>query len=77
MTDVNSLADDPSAPEFGDPDQDAGVAEQPPNAVLIVRVEDDQGIHTEVVTLGDVKATEVATIIELGMRSWRAKIGLS
>ena len=74
MNDAPSIADNPDEPNFGD---DAGVAaDPPPNAVLILRIEDEEGIKTDVVPLGDVKATEVATILELGMRSWRAKIGL-
>lgn len=49
----------------------------PPNAVVIVKtVSDDGTISTDVTTSGTVQATEVQTLIELGLRSWRSKIGL-
>ncbi len=56
---------------------EASATEEQPNAVLILRIEDDAGnISTDAVPLGDVKATEVQTIIELGLSNWRAKLGL-
>ena len=50
--------------------------DHPLNAVIIVRKETDAGVETEVFLNGDVKATEVQTIIELGLGSWRTKLGL-
>lgn len=52
--------------------------EVPLNAVVIIKNTDDKGnIGTEVVSQGDVLATEVQTLIELGLASWRVKIGLA
>jgi hypothetical protein len=72
------------APELEAPTQEEAPStpevegDAPPNAVLIVRVEDEQGnVSTDAVPLGDVKPTEVQTIIELGLANWRAKLGLN
>lgn len=46
------------------------------NAVIVVRRETENGIETEVFLNGDVKATEAQTVLELGIASWRKKIGL-
>jgi len=52
-------------------------AEQP-NAVLVVKIQDEDGsISTDVIPTGNVQATEVQTLIELGLVAWRQKIGLS
>lgn len=47
-----------------------------PDGVLILKIKDENGIATEVVPLGAVEATEIQTLIELGLQSWRSKIGL-
>lgn len=47
------------------------------DAVIIVKKIDDAGsIVTDVITNGSVQATEVQTLIEVGLQSWRKKIGL-
>jgi hypothetical protein len=52
-------------------------APQQANGVLIVRIDqEDGGIKTDVIPVGDARATEVSTLIELGLAAWRAKIGL-
>lgn len=54
-----------------------GEAQEQPNGVLIVRVEEENGaVNTDTVPLGDVKPTEVQTVIELGLGVWRKKVGL-
>jgi ACT domain-containing protein len=59
-------------------DEPSEDAPEQPNGVLIVRIEDEEGnISTDTVPLGNVKATEVQTIIELGLSNWRAKLGLN
>jgi hypothetical protein len=51
---------------------------QPPNGVLVVRIEQPDGtITTDTFPQGDVKATEVETILGLGLIGWRSKVGLS
>jgi hypothetical protein len=57
---------------------DAAPEETPLDAVIIVKSTDDRGnIGTEVISQGEILATEVQTLIELGLASWRAKIGLA
>ena len=74
MTDTPSRADE--KPELFDPEADVtGKEDEQPNAVLIVKITDENGVRTEVQPLGDVQPTEVQTLIELGLQSWRAKIG--
>lgn len=49
----------------------------PVDAVIIIKsTTPEGGVSTEVVAQGSVQATEVQTLIELGLQSWRAKIGL-
>jgi len=48
-----------------------------PDAVLVVKVVSDDGsISTHVQALGNIQATEVQTILELGIAGWRRQIGL-
>lgn len=48
------------------------------NGVVVIRREEDNGdITTDVQIIGDVKPTEVQTVLELAVPAWRAKIGLS
>ncbi len=50
---------------------------EPLDVVLIVkRLGPDGSISADVATNGAVQATEVQTLIELGLKSWRKKIGL-
>jgi hypothetical protein len=52
--------------------------ETTPNAVLIQRNTDADGnIGVVVQTLGDVKLTEVQTVIELGLARFREQVGLN
>ena len=52
-------------------------ADKQPDGVLILKKPSaDGGIDTQAVPLGDVQATEVQTLIELGLQSWRKSIGL-
>jgi hypothetical protein len=48
-----------------------------PNGVIVIKsVADDGSITTEVSPLGNVQATEIQTLLELGVQSWRRQIGL-
>lgn len=44
--------------------------------VVIKQTAEDGSISTDVVLQGEVKATEVQTILELAVRGWRQRIGL-
>lgn len=51
--------------------------EQPLNAVIVVKVEDEDGnIGTNVIPNGDVRPTEIQTLLELAINSWREQIGV-
>ncbi len=59
------------------PDLEETTPETPLDAVIIVkRLNDDGTIATDVLTNGSVLATEVQTLIEMGLKAWRQKIGL-
>lgn len=59
------------------PEAENEATEKAPDAVIIMKtVGPDGSINTDVAPLGDVQATEVQTLIELGLQSWRKKIGL-
>lgn len=45
--------------------------------VLVIKTKDDGAIKTDVQIVGEVEPTEVQTLLELGVLSWRQKIGLS
>lgn len=48
------------------------------NGVLVIRKIDDEGnVSVAAVPIGDVTSTEVQTILELGLREWRERIGLA
>lgn len=51
--------------------------EQPLNAVIVVKIEDENGnIGTNVIPNGDVRPTEIQTLLELAINSWREQIGV-
>lgn len=63
---------EPETPEQTDED-----APQELDAVVVTKVKDAEGnITTEVSLLGDVLATEVQTLLELGIKGWRKANGL-
>jgi hypothetical protein len=52
-------------------------APEMPDAVLVTKNTDEQGnITVEVSPVGNVQATEIQTILELGVARWRSMIGL-
>lgn len=52
--------------------------EKPLDAVIITKMVDEQGnISVTVQPNGDVRVTEVQTLLDLATPSWRDKIGLS
>jgi hypothetical protein len=51
--------------------------EQVANGVFVVRVEQPDGsVTTDVTPQGNVKVTEIETILGLALNGWRAKVGL-
>lgn len=53
------------------------VEPEAPQAVIVFKITDDSGnISTDVQPINGLQPTEVQTILELGVGSWRAKIGL-
>lgn len=52
-------------------------AEEAVDAVLCVRrIADDGSVTVDPQPVGDMRLTEVATVLELGLERWRQKIGL-
>lgn len=57
------------------PDEQA--AEEQPNAVVVLReFAEDGGVQTKVVISGDIRITEVETILRLGLNGWQQQAGL-
>lgn len=57
---------------------EAEVAEAPQDGVFIaVQRNPDGGVATGIQVIGDVKITEVQTILELGLKAFRADAGLA
>jgi hypothetical protein len=52
-------------------------ATQPEGVLVIKNTDEDGNIFTEIVPVGDVRMTEVQTILELGVLRWRSQIGLA
>lgn len=51
--------------------------EEPLDAVLVVKTTDDEGrITTNVLLNGNIQATEVQTLLEFGLKTWRNQLGL-
>lgn len=49
----------------------------PMDAVIVIKTTADDGtIKTQVMTNGTVQATEVQTLLELGLKGWRERLGL-
>lgn len=72
---VKSLADEDSDLRFGT--EDAAPPQEEVDGVIILRIKTEEGnIATDVGPLGSVEADQVQTLIELGLKSWRSKIGL-
>lgn len=66
------------APKPTEAPEPAPVEQTTPDGVLVVKTTDADGnIRVDVEPLGGVIATEVQTLIELGVGAWRQKIGLS
>lgn len=49
---------------------------QVPAVQILVQRDSDGNIDCDVVATGDVRATEVETVIKMGLNKWRGKIGL-
>lgn len=69
-------------PPADTPEPDAPVEaapeETPTNGVIVVKITDEQGnVMTDTQPIGNVQATEVQTLLELGVGAWRRKIGLA
>ena len=75
----------PDPPVEDAPEPQSAVEDVPPppepdpvDAVIVVKKLGPQGdIQTEVILNGKVQATEVQTLLELGLRGWRKQIGLA
>lgn len=70
-----------------DPEADIEISEEPPDGaeveaiqlptvIILVERGDDGKIDTDVVAQGDVRATEIETVLKMGLNKWRQKIGL-
>lgn len=67
------------SPPVNTPENAEAAPEQPqiPNAVLVVKAQDENGnIAVDVQTIGNVQPTEVLTLLEIAGPSFRQKIGL-
>lgn len=49
---------------------------QVPAVQILVKRDEHGNIDCDVVATGDVRATEVETLIKMGLNKWRGKIGL-
>lgn len=62
------------------PDEEIEVTQEsapPLNAVIVIKTVDDDGtIRVDPIVQGNVQATEVQTLLELGVQRWRQRIGL-
>jgi ribonuclease PH len=71
----------PAGPEYEDAPQDVVTPEEeaaPLNLVIVVVEHDGETTQvSNVSTQGDVRATEVQTLLELAVPAWRQKVGLS
>lgn len=47
------------------------------NGVVVLKTKVDGVINTEIQIVGEIEPTEVQTLLELGVRAWRQRIGLS
>lgn len=57
--------------------ESAAPAEAQPNGVLVTKVvNDDGGVATQIQLIGDCQVTEIQTILELGLKAFRADVGL-
>lgn len=74
---------EPAPPAEGDLKDHIAAAQEsdedkPLDAVIIVKtVTPDGNFGTQVILNGDVKPTEVQTIIEFGLKGWRSQLGLA
>lgn len=58
--------------------EEAPPEERPVNGVVVTRAFDPNGaVRAELSLLGDVKATEAQTLLELGIKQARRQLGLS
>ena len=64
-------------PEDPTPPETPQVAEDPLPAVIVARVTtDDGGLDTKVIINGDVRPTEVETLLKMGLQGWQRQIGV-
>lgn len=56
--------------------QTQGEQYQVPAVQILVNRDAEGNIDCDVVATGDVRATEVETLIKMGLNKWRGKIGL-
>ncbi len=67
LDDNNNIVQEPAAEPQSQPD----------GVVVLKKVKDDGSIYTEVSPIGKAQATEVQTLLELGVIGWRKQIGLA
>lgn len=76
MTDAVEPEFDPADRLEQEP-EDAAPPEEQPGAVHIIKSEDDSGaVVVNVVGTGDLRATEIETVIKLGLKHWQQQIGV-
>jgi len=68
---VETMADEEPVPNV-----EGQQVQQPTVHILVERDAESGNIEVDVVATGDVRATEVESLLKLGLTKWRAKINL-
>lgn len=75
-TSTDPVDEEVAAPTGEEATVEPPTSEQPDAVLILKKIDSDGSINTQAVPLGNVQATEVQTLIELGLQSWRKSIGL-
>lgn len=77
LAELKKLADAPeNLPEPPTPEE-IEAEDKPLDAVIVVKqIEPDGSLTTNVLTNGNVQQTEIETLLGLGLKAWRAHLGV-